>query len=817
MTGWNARVPFDRGFSVWPQALLRSAGFSLNRMEPFSQSPLWNRAEEAVAKQKAAQAQIAVLARAIRDSHSLLPRAPKRLVRALQRGELPGELDPLLAGDGELTHELQNARNHLFNADEASAQYATALAGARRAERGELLRAWKEPRFRAAVSWQAPDLLDRFRPPDPSADDKRNRQRELLVYRYLQRFCTKNDTVGFFGPLGWAELRPGRQPHVIRPGSVDPAQKTVRLERWVVDALAEELTERVRPHLVPRLRGTLVWRDGRLRTSDGRTLSVPAPHARVLNHIRLGQTATELASQLAPEILASENDAWELLEELADEGVIRWRVEVPVWTLDPAAELRRLALEWVDEDDPVIRTLDDLVTRCDELAHAAQDPEALPRSLLEARRRWPALRRGAEARGTGGFYQARQPFYLDCLRDGSVKLSLDRAFADAHLGMAMVLESARWFTHRVLEGYRPIFREAWSRLRETTGPAVPFAQFMAELSPHFAPRRERSEPVQAALQELRKRWRWVLGDPNWNAAEIQLEATAVLSRADRAFECAGPGWPSARLHSPDVLWATPDGEPGPGGKVVLGEVHLAGNSLLVQTVLQQTGLEPLAQAAEDLGRPVLMPVQSPEEIHRACAWGPGFHGWHLERDTPSPAGSAVPCLRAGDAWVEARNGALWFCGGPHPMPIEAALDWYLSSQVDGAFAPFEVESHRPRIAIDRLVVARRAWRLQPSEIAVRGNILERIEGFQRRAVEERLPKRAFVSASTEDKPFFVDLTSPTSIANFLHTCRGAQRLVLTEMLPDHGDCWLRDDRGQPYASELRMVFVDSMECPHHEP
>src|SRR5205807_10374873 len=62
-------------------------------------------------------------------------------------------------------------------------------------------------RFREALLWQnrrafhtgVEDVL-RHRPED--ARDSRYRQNELLVASYIQRYSVKNDTIGFFGPVG---------------------------------------------------------------------------------------------------------------------------------------------------------------------------------------------------------------------------------------------------------------------------------------------------------------------------------------------------------------------------------------------------------------------------------------------------------------------------------------------------------------------------------------------------------------------------------------------------------------------------------------
>jgi hypothetical protein len=65
-------------------------------------------------------------------------------------------------------------------------------------------------RFREAVLWQnrhayhtaVPSLLNKTG--GPNVRDSKQRQYEELFASYLQRYCVKNDTTGFFGPVGWA-------------------------------------------------------------------------------------------------------------------------------------------------------------------------------------------------------------------------------------------------------------------------------------------------------------------------------------------------------------------------------------------------------------------------------------------------------------------------------------------------------------------------------------------------------------------------------------------------------------------------------------
>src|SRR6185437_14814087 len=76
------------------------------------------------------------------------------------------------------------------------------------------------------------------------AEKSRNtkqRQKEDMVANYWQRYCLKNDTIGFFGPVGWGSLDDS-VPHTsfsTRSGLV--ASSEIFFEQWAVDVLVDVL------------------------------------------------------------------------------------------------------------------------------------------------------------------------------------------------------------------------------------------------------------------------------------------------------------------------------------------------------------------------------------------------------------------------------------------------------------------------------------------------------------------------------------------------------------------------------------------------
>jgi Lantibiotic dehydratase, N terminus len=120
-----------------------------------------------------------------------------------------------------------------------------------------------DPMFREAVTWQNPAALDNAvlklaegSPAKPS----RMRQREELVASYWQRYCAKNDTIGFFGPLAWGRIGDDGPPLTMRSGAL-VRRRDVHLEAWGVQALAAAidpaLTIATGPHAAADLRAAL--------------------------------------------------------------------------------------------------------------------------------------------------------------------------------------------------------------------------------------------------------------------------------------------------------------------------------------------------------------------------------------------------------------------------------------------------------------------------------------------------------------------------------------------------------------------------------
>ena len=105
-------------------------------------------------------------------------------------------------------------------------------------EEEQLARVARDPRFREAVAWQSREALRGGVDKLASGDEppSRRRRRAEVVAGYWQRYCAKNDTIGFFGPLAWGQFAADGDAIDVRAGALE-AQRTVHFETWAVEAV----------------------------------------------------------------------------------------------------------------------------------------------------------------------------------------------------------------------------------------------------------------------------------------------------------------------------------------------------------------------------------------------------------------------------------------------------------------------------------------------------------------------------------------------------------------------------------------------------
>ena len=237
--------------------------------------------------------------------------------------------------------------------------------------------------FAEALSWQNPVLAEFLRGTGPgSARRAKDRKREVVVASYLQRYCLKNDTIGVFGPVGWASVEPGTAGLAVVPGERLIARRTTYFEVWAIDKVAAAVAGQ------GRVLGWLRPRRTRSGFVAGNVLHRPHRPPVVLTDAELrvllacdgSRTISEVLASAGPGVGAS--DGRVLLGRLAELGALRLDLEGPVHAWPE--RLLREELELIA--DPVARAaalapVEQLIRARDEVAALIGDPAALQRAL----------------------------------------------------------------------------------------------------------------------------------------------------------------------------------------------------------------------------------------------------------------------------------------------------------------------------------------------------------------------------------------------------------------------------------------------------
>lgn len=826
-------------WAVWREVCLRGAGFPAAQVRVLA-IPHGSAAADRVlnleeemerTRQRAISLALSQLESVEGEQHAVLDKA----VRKLKKKKLP---EPL--GDGyecgATVEELRDLRGRL---EASRAEYLKAFEDDLGNVSQSILGVVGAQRFREAVAWQNRDALHNCfdallrTPPTPTSQrSSRQRQREVSIANYLQRYCTKNDTIGFFGPSGWARFVDEGEALTVRPGAGLVTNRQVYFEGWGLDVLAESLSKdkKLHPWIVPR-RLPFVQLDGAtLRMPFERPAKLPPTFATVLHACDGTRTAKEIAATVIGNnggSLKSEADVFRLLETLQQKGVIAWALEVP-WTLDYPHETRlennlRRMLDRIGDDAlhrEAISALDELDAARKEVAAAAGDDAKLDGAIERLSETFERLTGTAATRESGKTYAGRTLVYEDCRRDIEVELGPEILDALA-APLPLLLRSARWFTAEVAKLYRKAFKDVHAELARASGSsAVESVEFWLRAYPLLFDDKQRL--VDTVLPQFQQRWADVLALPS-GTRRVEYNCEQLRGLVDAAFDAERPGWPYARYHSPDLMLAAASVEAARCGEyqLVLGELHIGLNTLGASYFVGQHPTPEKLFNALDIDVPEIRLVTvtpkamvtgrnhpifvTPKDLRIEFTRDPS----NVPREKSLPIGETLIDETADGLVLRTRDGRLSF------DIIDAFAD-VLSGLSANSFKLLRPAAHTPRVSFERLIVCRETWRFAPAEMtfAFEKDEAERFVAARRWARAQSIPRFVFTKSPAETKPVFIDFDSPALLDVFSKMVRqyaesGETALVgLTEMIPSLDEIWLPDAEGQRYTSEFRIVALD---------
>lgn len=441
-------------------------------------------------------------------------------------------------------------------------------------------------RFREAVAWQNPvvvhNCLDKAVVGEPR--NRQGRNHEGIIASYLQRYCLKNNTVGFCGPVGWARIGGEDTGLEMAPGADLLSRRTTYFENWAIDGIADVIAERpeVWPWLRPRrapsasLTGWTLW----LPFRKPETLS--ATEVRMLRQCDGHRTVRDIAGD--PAEAAKVNT----LLRLRALGAVQIDLSGPMSTW-PERELRA-RIDTIG--DPAVRaradaTLAELISGRDAISAAAGQPDRLAHASQALAETFERITGHGASRRAGRVYAGRTLVYEDTVRDVEVHLGC-RITDQLAAPLGLVLDSAVWLANTVGERCEAQALELLDREVARSGRhAMPLLQLAIGVLPELGllgTTDGESGLVRDVVTEFQRRWRNVLDLPleAFEAVRLhQVAASAIAGRAAVEFATGPPRWSSAGWHSPDIMLAADDAAALARGDldVILGELHCAANTL----------------------------------------------------------------------------------------------------------------------------------------------------------------------------------------------------------------------------------------------
>ena len=667
----------------------------------------------------------------------------------------------------------------------------------------------RDERFAQALVWQNPAVAENwflaYRERLARGEDtlSRRSQREVLLATYLQRYTAKNDTIGFFGPVGWAELVAGGQ--VSEGDRPVLRHRSAHVEPRVVRAMLDQaaLDPAQADDLVVRLIPTVSWNGSDLAVPPGRTVPLPSVPAAVVRAVT--EWPTSGLRRLVEEVAVGEG-----LPEHDVRAAIAWLLECGYAALGPAVPMDGNPERSFDNSTgPLAILRQDLALLLNE-AKSTHDPEAVA-LLMDRARTLVTNAAGADRITRTERRIGRTPIYIDEGIGSVAKVGVDLLSA-VERPLRMALDSAAWLAHEV---GATIEAEASRLFDDLAGRAsgVRLDVLMAVLGPLLADPTVVSSPIVADFQA---RWEMIVGAPRED--DVVVDGNDVDRIARALFPVRPALWVGAAQHSPDLMLA----RSATGHAWVLGELHVAVNTLENGVFYRQHppagwDLDSLSRADFPHGRVVTCfssddPQITPRTWPPLSSTSDDYRYWALARDAyPAPPGRPVT---AASAAVVFRDGArrLVVDAPGWSAPLLEVLGDLLSGVAVNLFRPFRPTEHRGRVVIDGLVMHRASWQLD------RATVLAQTRGLPRELArdlrEAGVPQHAFIKSAEEPKPLYINLESDLLMRMMMRVVNRASSGVVsvTEMMPGPTELWLDPDLTGPRTSEFRFVAASRDEA-----
>lgn len=746
----------------------------------------------------------------------LLSRLRKYLGKGAVRDREINELRELFTGEHPLLVALNRWKN-IEDQREKEREKAYAFFQLELKEKRKYLQMiFKDPYIAEAVYVSNPDVFNISYPKfiayrDFDKRPSKIRTLEMRFYSYLQRFCSKNDTASFFGPMNYAKWDKEQLANVKLESTVGKySDRIVHYSFWMVKELAKRIAEEAdfRPYLTPKLHPMCKYDHDKVSFIHiKKELHLPETFRKILQAIVTdSHTLYELSHQLNLKMPTLNH----YLKQLEQKKMIILDIEIPSTIFDPFTYLYSwvqnlppidLKNEWLNILEQFVKYKEEVLTK--DLAYR-QKVTAQMETLFEQVTHLPARR------NQGQMYADRTLYYEEC--KGTInEMSFGKHFHEDFMKrIKPIFDISAAYGDVLRNYYQTIARRLFKKIQGQRS-QIPYCEFIyqsqalleaEDIDLSFSP----LEHFHQQLEQL------VHIRQDNGVAKLSESDVRLFDRFRNYAECHT---------SPDIMFSAKSIEALAKGdyKIVLGEVHqfiaMWGSQLLFDPEREKVN-EEINQMLEKLPMYRQLSVILNTRRHKGLIHE-SFPGTIIQLfGAPSERANHVVEIR--DLYVTEEGDELSLVdtnGNQHYLYNSGDENIHL-----WAFAPSRVSSpaiqftgHTPRIEINDVIFQRERWDIGAEELLTICNqedpFLIYVE-MQRLKQKFQLPRYLFFKVKSEKKPYYFDFENFFSVEMLHSLLKKNKEVSFIEMEPSPENLWLKDDNGK-YCFEMRGTVFQKQE------
>lgn len=807
----SERIPLEMGWTLWPDFLFRGTGITFRFLQELQSPQLVEgylnalKKEEDFSEEKDLLfSKSKLLGEKSSDREEL--KALSSMRKKLVKNKFSHSEDPRLPE--EVIDDLKTLKEKRELIDQIYADLDQSFEENLLAKGFTLREIFKREELQKALIWQNPDLYeqisDGFLSSKPKGRSK-DRKRERVLTNYLQRYCTKNESIGFFGPMLWGKIGTGNEAVHYEPEKKLVSENNVEFEYWALNAIASSLFFKRGElnYLFIDFSPEVSYRSPELFHLLKKVALSPLEKV-ICDHLNQSKRVMDIVSECHSSVSThSLQDYGQTLGKMIQRGLLEPHIPLG----HPRNAERTLTSHckpFKGKEDTWSLLLDAKNAFLDH----HQKPKDLKKNLDSLHELYRKNVSEQTRRFNGQIYSGRSLIYEDCVRSGEVCTGTPFLESISE-PLTLVLYSARWLTQEVT---RIFLSEVRTWIHASSKSRIPVEELVA----YIRGRALFFSVANTVKNHYSKRWLSVLNASREGAGN-DFRSSALKAHVEREFFASQPGFPSGRYCCPDILLA----REGHRWNYILGEIHAGGNMVAVPCC-QFAHPEPLNLArymADDIPHPQYYWGPSSSLQGMRMTRDPGLRkDFRIRRKGSPSAPTDSKTIPVGDLYIERVDPAMTVrsVSQKHTIPIIGLLEDFLKIASINAYQFLPNSEHLPRIKFDQLTIQRETWTFSLNSLSFID-----LEGSQQFkaclywAKENDLPEQGFFKVGSELKPFFVDFRSPKLVDLMISTLKkehqkGRKKLSFrfSEMLPNENQTWLKTPEGEPLYSELRFVGVD---------